>query len=412
MPEITSYTAAHMVAQIRAKQLATKATQDRLNAAIRQELEDKADESGEAIAAKIKVDMSSWLAGVQSINSLLTPREETLNVGYPIKFNKTALQLGMVKTWVDSRDDFISDLKSDTMYHGLKRSDISQLPTLQAPSDSVYWGNENSSVSTVLLYSAAHSLRIQVEPHELVGAATFYPFLKADYTHDFIQLEVTDSNPFAFGNGALLFGDYQLGGHRYFSKEHTGTGQLLFAPEDCSSAVGKATRLTEEQIVGIYTGAIKEAYTDPNHEYGYQAITSSAEGESFDFDKIELGDIFMIGGHVAIVAAKDNAGNITTFEFNRDIDREEGKFLGGGMRQYNLIELAQGERPIYILRNGKTPVWEESGSLEDFVARVDANYDEKIDASARDARGDCSIFFDPEVQQVDLAGGDDGAAAE
>lgn len=407
MPEITSYTAAHMSAQIRAKQLATKATQDRLNAAVKQALEDGADESGEAITARIRENLSTWLGMVQGVNTVFAPRETTLDVGYPIKFNKTDPQLQMAVSWVESRDDFITDLNSDIMYHGLKRSDISQLPTSQAPSDSVYWGNENSSVSTVLLYSAAHSLGSKVDQGTLTGAATFYPFLKADYT-----IEVTESNPFVFENGVLLFGDYQFGGHRNFSKEHSGTGQLLFAPEDCTSAVGKATRLTEDQVVSIWTGSIKAAYADPNHEYGYQAITSSAEGESFDFDKIELGDIFMIGGHVAIVGDKDNAGNITTFEFNRDIDREEGKFLGGAMRQYNLIELAQGEKPIYILRSGNTPVWEESGSLEDFVAMVDANYDKKIDASAPDTRGDCSIFFDPEVQQVDLAGVDDAAAVE
>lgn len=417
---ITSYSATHMVVQARAKQLAIKSTQDRLQELIKKAFEDRQDQSGAGFAAEFSGNLSSWFESVQEINASFAPREMVGNVGYPIKFNKTDLQLGMVKSWVDSRDDIVSDLQNYVLHNGPGNAVLpGELPKLAAPSETSYWGNENPSVSTVLLYSAAHSLQVAPEKNQLVGAATFYPFLNAEYSQ-----EGAEDNPFFYGDGALLFGDYQFGGHRVFSKEYLdlmreyfseqipgwegakrqeGFGQLVFAPEDCSSAMAKATGLTQEQVVGVYTGSLKEAYKTPGHEYGYQAITSSADGEVLDFDKIEAGDILLVGSHTAIIAEKDNQGNITVFEFNRDIDCEQNKMLGGGINYRNLIEDIQAEKEVYVMRSSQEPLG-ESVDLADLVGRVDEVYRAGGYAdSPFDVQGDCSVF---------LAGASAGDAAE
>lgn len=90
MPEITSYSAAHMVAQARAKQLAIKSTQDGLQGAINQAFEGAADQSGAGFAAEFSGNLSSWLGVVQGINNIFA-QEEVGNMGYPIRFNKTAV---------------------------------------------------------------------------------------------------------------------------------------------------------------------------------------------------------------------------------------------------------------------------------------------------------------------------------
>ena len=220
----------------------------------------------------------------------------------------------------------------------------------------------------------------------MVGAATFYPFYAADYNIDNIP-----SNPFIFKNGMVLFGDYQFGAHRYFSNEHPNLGQLLFSPEDCSTAIGKATDLKEYQIVGINTSEIRKAYSGHN-EYGYKAITSSFSGEQLSLGTISPGDIYVRGGHTAIVSGNDNRGNIQTLDFTRDIDIEVNKRLGGGTYQYDLVELSKGEIPIYILRSDLAPL-KESISSSELISRIDSNYTEKFGDEPQDIVGDYSIFI-------------------
>jgi hypothetical protein len=142
----------------------------------------------------------------------------------------------------------------------------------------------------------------------------------------------------------LLFGDYQFGGHRYFKD------QLVFGPEDCSSSVGKATYLTTDQVKAIYTGGMRE---NPS-QYGYELVTTlnSSIGED-QLKLIQPGDIYLYKSHTAIIATEpDNHSNITTLEFNRDIDTENSKRLGGGTYNYKLIDKAKEDAnsPVYILR--------------------------------------------------------------
>lgn len=385
---ITSIPAAHMSTQIRAKQLATKSTQEKLNAAIIKKLQEMQDISGEALTKQIAENLSGWLELVKGVNVLFSPKEELENVGYPIKFNKTALQLEMALKWVAQRDlDIINDLENSVLYNSLSNvNGIDKLPALQAPSDSAFWGNENPSVSSVLLYSIASTLEISIKPDGLMGAATFYPFFKQGYTINGIE-----NNPFVFENGAILFGDYQFGGHRYFSNEYPNLGQRLFSPEDCSSAVGKANHLTERQIVGINTGALRAAYTDPTNEYGYRAITSSSSGEQLNYELIEPGDTYVRGGHTAIVAEKDNLGNIHSLEFNRDIDVAVSKRLGGGTYLHSLPDLPV-EPPVYILRSG-IPLLKETCLLTDLLGRIDEAYNKFYQDNPVDIAGDCDIFL-------------------
>ena len=385
---ITSQSSAHMSSQIRAKQLATKSSQDKLNTAIIQRFEEIQDISGEVLIKGVVKSISSWLELVKQINFSFAPKEELANIGFPIKFNKTALQLEMALSWIEQREiSLITDLEHCILYNSLPNvNGIDQLPALQSPSKSAFWGNENPSVSTVLLYSVASSLGISVEPQDLMGAATFYPFFKSDYA-----IKDISNNPFVFEKGMVLFGDYQFGGHRYFSNEYPNLGQRLFSPEDCSSAVGKANNLTERQIVGLNTSILKAAYTNPTNEYGYEAITSSYLGEKLDYELIEFGDTYVRGGHTAIISGKDNFGNIQTLEFNRDIDIVTDKRLGGGAYEYNLFGMPT-ESEVYILRGSEPPL-KEACSLSDLLTQVDRNYYQFYETTQRDIRGDCNIFL-------------------
>lgn len=188
----------------------------------------------------------------------------------------------------------------------------------------------------------------------------------------------------------LLFGDYQFGGHRYFSKSEHKLGQKVFGPEDCSSAVGKALGLKEDQIVGIWTGALRESYSNPDNEYGLKPVTTSNEGQQINIDAIQAGDIFVRGGHTAVIYNKDQEGNIFTLDFNRDLERESGKMLGGGTYQYNLLSASANS--IYILRPSVKPL-HESSSMKDIISKIDNNFANRYVELLSNDRGDCSIFL-------------------
>ncbi|MGG2345070.1 hypothetical protein [Rickettsia amblyommatis] len=143
------------------------------------------------------------------------------------------------------------------------------------------------------------------------GAATSFPFLNSD--HKLPNGLVPTSYPFASQNSMILVGDYQYGAHRYFKE------QLLFGPEDCSTAVGKATYLTTGQIQSISTMSMQAAYNDPANEYHYKAITFlSGDIKDEQLKLIQPGDIYLVKGHTAIIATQPgNKSNITTLQFSR-----------------------------------------------------------------------------------------------
>ncbi|WP_341789772.1 hypothetical protein [Rickettsia endosymbiont of Polydrusus tereticollis] len=392
MPDINSKSVAHMVTQIRAKQLATKDAQDRLQKNIVERWEDKKDISGEKLVQEIAEKLKDFLDTSNLINTSLKAQDVN-NIGYPIKFNKTSLQLDMAKKWVESqKEDLIGQIKKNEFYHKLTNdSSFDDLPVLQSPSSDAYWGNENPSVSSILLASIVASYGI--EANTIVGAATFYPFYNSSYQLPKDIKDIILSYPFTTEKGITLFGDYQFGGHRYFNE------QLLFGPEDCSSSVGKATGLTTKQITGINTTEIRKAYLNTENEYNYQPV-ALLEGKNISDEQLKLiqtGDIYLYKSHTAIIASTpDNKSNITSVQFNRDIDCEENKLLGGGRYDYNLINKTQEDpnAPIYILRPSLEPL-HESCALSDLLSKIDYKYSELyLNSPDTDIAGDCGVFFE------------------
>jgi hypothetical protein len=383
--EITSSSVAKMVIQIRTKQWAIKLFQDflhqQIKTALRAETEKEAPRTNEEISTLIKENMIKWLGQIEGANSvfnsirkeILGLEKETVSkplieyVGYPITFNKTAVQLGVALDCVKARGtDIINDLMQDkfslhttglqdSLYNGIE----AQLPELGAMDS--FWGNENSSVASMLLWSVAHSLDITIDPEHVKGAGAFYPFC----SNEFSIKELPD-NPFISTDGLVLFGDYQLGGHRYFETQHP----LL--PEDCSSAVAKATGLDDDLVKKIYTRAIK---TEPG-KFNYELITFSEGEKNLDFEEIQPGDIYLRGAHVAIISevkAKEIGAEIKALEFNREIDTSN--ILGGGTSSYDLLK----DDAIILREIGAPQV--NSIPLPEMLAQIDAPMQQFADHS-------------------------------
>lgn len=387
MFEIMNKQIAHMVAQIRAKQLATKYSQDKVQEIIVEYCEQHPDISDAEIASVVTNNLQTYENISESINNYL--KDKNLNdIGFPIKYNKTSLQLNMAKQWAEYQgEELISQIKSGRFYHKLTNTiDHDKLPILQSSSDQAYWGNENPSVSSTLLFSISASCTKTQEM--MPGAATSFPFLNSGY--ELPSDLVPTSYPFASKNGMILVGDYQYGAHRYFKE------QLLFSPEDCSTAVGKATYLTTGQIQSISTMSMQAAYNDPANEYCYKAITFlSGDIKDAQLKLIQPGDIYLVKGHTAIIATQpDNKSNITTLQFTRDIDTPVDKRLGGGLYDYNLCNKAKEiETGIYILRPDLEPL-HESCSLSQFALAIDLKYLTLFPESPIDIPGDCRIFLE------------------
>jgi len=385
---INSKSVAHIIAQIRAKQLATRDSQYKVQKSIVENWEEtEIDESGETIHQQIVESLEKFYNTSKTINNCFKEQKvEVTDIGFPIKYNKTDLQLKMAYEYAQEQEDsLIARITNGKFYHGLSNSiDANELPILQSDNKTSYWGNENSSVSSVLLASINYVLDgIQID---MPGAATFHPFYNSEYTL------ILKDYPFANENGMTLFGDYQFGGHRYFKD------QLVFGPEDCSSSIGKATGLTTEQVKSITTTQVRENYSD----YGYELVTTLNDIDQKQLELIKSGDIYLRENHTAIIATKpDNLSNITTLQFARDIDREEGKILGGGLYDYNLsAKLGEDSNtPIYILRaKNLEPLFEET-SLTNFLNKIDNKYLELYqDGLTKDLVGDCSVFFEIQDQ--------------
>ncbi|HJD59926.1 MAG TPA: hypothetical protein LFW20_04640 [Rickettsia endosymbiont of Omalisus fontisbellaquei] len=384
---INSKSVLHMVAQIRAKQLATRDAQNKEQYAIVEAWEENGiDKSGEITGKEIIQDLEEFYSTSKSVNNYL--KEQDVNdIGYPIKFNKTNLQLKMALDYAKGQsDNLIDKIVKGKFYSGLSNEiNSNELPILQSDNTVSFWGNENSSVSSVLLECIAQIL--DIKPTSLVGAGTVYEFYNSQY--ELPKELIPEDYHFVGEKGMLLFGDYQFGGHRYFKD------QLVFGPEDCSSSVGKATYLTTEQVRGINTTQMRENYS----QYGYKLVTtldSNTSGEQLKL--IQPGDIYLYKSHTAIIATEpDNHSNITTLEFNRDIDTENSKRLGGGTYNYKLIDKAKEDAnsPVYILRaKNLEPVHAELSSSY-FLSKIDAEYINLYPGGpSEEVVGDCRIFFE------------------
>ncbi|MGI2298987.1 RP439 family protein [Candidatus Cardinium hertigii] len=401
LENINTLPVAHMVAQVRSKQLSIKDIQNRLLGLIKNKLEEKTqDDNGETVVQLIINGLKSHCETSKAINNYLN-RINVDKIGFPVRSNKTYVQLSMALDWVQSQKEmFITNLRQDKLYRNMSNVvPVDALPTLKSPSDTVFWGNENPSVSTVMLISIAATLGIKPDPINMPAAATVYHFLDPDF--ELPDSLVPESYPFASQRTMLLIGDYQYGGQRrwYGSDLHNFCssdlkGQLLLGPEDCSSAVGKATYCTTAQVSSLTTNAIIKSYDQKDNVYHYASVTHLIKGDISD-DQLRLinpGDIYVVRGHTAIVASKpDQKGNVITLQFNRDIDTSEGKLSGGGLFPYNLCEPKAND--TYFLRKDLT--WKESFSLSDFLRKNQEQY-EKIFPNGRptDKLGDCRIFYE------------------
>ncbi|XP_054711733.1 uncharacterized protein RP439-like [Uloborus diversus] len=375
---------AHMVAQIRSKQKATKDSQDRVQKIIVEDREQRPDTSDAELVNLFERNLETCYDTSISINNYLKD-QDLCNIGWPIKTNKTHLQLKMAQNWTQTHEeDLISQIENGKLYHKLTNTIApDELPLLQSPSNQTYWGNENPSVSSVYLASIAAACGKRQD--SMAGAAAFFPLPNSSY---FLPDDLIPSSyPFASKKGMMLFGDYQYGAQRNFKQ------QLLFGAEDCSTAVGKATYLTTEQIQGISTASMIEAYFKPGNEYNYTAITFlSGDIQEEQLKLIQPGDIYLVKGHTAIIATNpDSKSNITTLQFNREIDTPANKTLGGGMYNYNLRDKAK-ETGVYILRPD-LELLHESCSLSMLLNKIDFKYSILFPNGPKDIPGDCRIFF-------------------
>lgn len=397
--EVNTLPVAHMIAQVRSKQLSIKDIQNKLLGLIKEKLLEGSmkDNSGKTVLKLIIEGLERDYYISNQINNFLK-NANLEDIGYEIKTNKTPQQILMALEWVQSQKEvFISNLLSNKLYHGLS-NDISpeELPTLQSPSNKVFWGNENSSVSTAMLISIAATLGIKLDHMNMPAAATAYPFRNRDFKlpNDLVPTPY----PFASQRSMLLIDTYQYGGQRDWYPDNSSntddTNQLLLGPEDCSSAVGKATYCTTKQVKTINTNEIIKAYYDQNNLYHYCPVTCLHSNISDQQLKlIHPGSIYVVKGHTAIVASKpDQKGNIMTLQFNRDINENtQHKQLGGGLYTYDLTEKVK-EKAIYIL--SKEMIWKESYTLADFMRKIQEKYETIFPDGPIDRFGDCKIFYE------------------
>ncbi|KAJ6644876.1 hypothetical protein Bhyg_00071 [Pseudolycoriella hygida] len=393
MISVTTKQVAHIAAQVRAKQLATKDTQDKLQQIVVQYHEDHPDVSDKELARQFLQHISADYETSVSISNYL--RAQDVNqVGFPIKISKTHVQLNMAKGWIEEQEEnLVSQIIAGKFYHKLSNEIPSaELPALRSPSATQYWGNENPSVSSALLFDIVAGCNGKRD--NLTGAATFFPFLNSSY--EFPDSIVPASYPFATKKGMTLFGDYQFGAHRYFPE------QLVFGPEDCSTAVGKATYLDVEKIRTINTSEMQNAYDAsmasgmPDSNYHYKAITHlKGDVKDSQLRLIQEGDIYLVKGHTALIATKpDNMGNITTIQFSRDIDSAGSKVLGGGTYDYDLRKGATGMKDgIYILRPADMEPLHESCPLTELLSLIGTNYATRFPEGPENISGDSRIFL-------------------
>lgn len=382
---IDSSTAAHMVAQIRSKQRAIQSAQQYLINKVTESAEEQMSRSGDIDATEITDSLSGYKSVLESKRVEISS-DKALITSFAINANKAALQMKMVEEWAAaSKDNLVSELLACRLHRGLSNNITDALPALGADSETQFWGNENSSVSSMMLYLIAYHLGADVDVNikYLAGAATLYPFVDREYSI------TVDPHPFLFNKSMILFGDYQLGGHKYFSTPEHNMGQRLFAPEDCSTAVGKSLHLTTPQLLGIWTGAIREEYP----QYGLTPVTDSKDGKQIDMDRIETGDVFVRGGHTSIIYGKDNSGNIFTMDFNRDLNPEKGRgMLGGGTYNRNVFSAASNTAVMNVFRPTNAKLG-ENVSLNVLLAKIDSKFAQTCHEGVKNDIGDCSVFL-------------------
>ena len=111
--DVSTFSTAHMAAEIRAKQLSTKTSQDNLLTKIAETQEDITDVSGTSLVKKIEDNISLHIRTIESTNKIIA-FSEISSIGYPIKFNKTIIQLKLALEWIQHRgEQLITDIRTE-----------------------------------------------------------------------------------------------------------------------------------------------------------------------------------------------------------------------------------------------------------------------------------------------------------
>ncbi|KDO03319.1 MULTISPECIES: hypothetical protein [spotted fever group] len=97
--KINSKSVANMVAQIRVKQLAIRDSQNKIQKIIVEEIGKKFNKSNEELVQEIEDKIQQYLETSKAINNYL--KDQSIDdVEYPIKYNKTDIQLKMIYEYV------------------------------------------------------------------------------------------------------------------------------------------------------------------------------------------------------------------------------------------------------------------------------------------------------------------------
>lgn len=373
-----------MVMSIRLKELHNIYTQQSLYALIQEALEAIEDISGERLASQFvdaiseahhhaKCFKESLYSKVRSADNKNEKNNIINNIGNPIYCDRSVMQLFHAHKITSESDDLISDINRSNILHITEDNILPLLPTLGASEEKSLWGNRNISIinMALTLIAAQYITNFDIDHY-----AHFYPFRSTQYKNDYL------SYIFARENGCYLFGDYQLGGHKYFTKQN------IYLPEDCSSAVGKSTNILDCYLYNFNSYQIVSAYGKSDNIYGYRAVTKleyNKDGNYItgDISKIEPGDIFAYlypnqsVGHAGIIASHYDTAIFQSLEFIRNVghQQEQQKF-GGGINIHNLMYEAS-TVPIYIL-SPQNQLLHEAISLSGYIEKIDMQYQDTM----------------------------------
>ena len=314
MPDITSAITLSMIEQIRMKQCATAQSINAKQHEVVKIFESQQDMSGEAITKEIMGFVTDEYSNYAAKGNILMALGAA-TIGYPVAYNKTTLQIGYALEYMQSKgDDLLEGIVHGRLHNGLQCKVDKELPSIGSDSKTSFWGNENSSVSNVMLSLILAKYGKFTYPEISDGGATFFPYLGGPIHN------VDTDLVFANNKGMVLFGDYQFGGHRYWETQHP------LSPEDCSSAIAKAIGASDEQLKQFTTKYIREEKCSKFQPKGLQDLSQ--------------GDLCLKGGHVMVVWSNaDTSGAVKSLEFTRSIEKQDSpKMLGGGSRDVGITD--------------------------------------------------------------------------
>jgi hypothetical protein len=364
-----------MIFQIRLKQLSTEDSQNKLVQSVI-EIVSESDQSFDHFSENLLNLLQSQLIINHNLDLCKVKPAEIL--GFPIKFNKTTIQIESVIDYIheliNQDQDIFSDIQNGKFFNKLgNQLDQTDLPYLGSDITSQFYGNGNDALSSLMLASMAHLVGLSLAQIDLRGAATSYPL----YYHLYPDIATDPEAEAIFDYGSIfttpdkkmiLFGSYQFGGHRYLHSPD------IFGAEDCSSSIAKSINsdLNSNIVRTMTTANLRDYYTCQNGiDLGLRRVTSFSPQETVRFEEIQSGDIVVKGGHCGLATGSNNEGLLQILAFNRDIEpTTSSKKMGGGFEDMNFVNATV---PIYVLRSGEE-VGRNDLTLPEILGYVDNIY--------------------------------------